>query len=104
MSFRRYEILWPNRYNDGTPVEAEKFLTTYEELLVRFGGLSVQAESVEGYWLHEGERYEDSNRRIFVDIEETPDTESFFANFKQVLKERFRQLDIWIVSHEIRIT
>ena len=25
MSFRRYEILLPTRYNDGTPVEPEEF-------------------------------------------------------------------------------
>ena len=27
-----------------------------------------------------------------------------FLRFKQTLKERFRQIDLWIVSHEIRIT
>ena len=104
MSFRRYEIFLPNRYNDGSPVESEKFLTTYEELLVQFGGLSVHPESFQGYWMHEGERFEDSNRRVFVDVEDTAETESSFVRFKQTLTERFRQLDIWIVSYEIRIT
>ena len=32
MSFRRYEILLPTRYNDGAPVEAEKFDLVIEEL------------------------------------------------------------------------
>jgi len=31
MSFRRYEILLPTRYNDGTPVEPEKFLLVNTE-------------------------------------------------------------------------
>ena len=104
MSFRRYEIFLPNRYNDGSPVESEKFLATYEELLVQFGGLSVQPEALQGFWIHEGARFEDFNRRVFVDVEETAELESCFVRFKQTLKERFRQLDIWIVSYEIRIT
>ena len=28
----------------------------------------------------------------------------FFVQLKQTLKERFRQIDIWIISYEIRIT
>ncbi len=28
MSFRRYEITLPTRYNDGRPVEPEQFLKT----------------------------------------------------------------------------
>jgi hypothetical protein len=31
-SRRRYEILLPIRYNDGTPVEPDKFFQTQEEL------------------------------------------------------------------------
>src|SRR6267142_1261784 len=34
MSFRRYEILLPTRYNDGAPVEAEKFHLVIEELAI----------------------------------------------------------------------
>ena len=33
-----------------------------------------------------------------------PETEAFFVQLKQALQERFRQIDIWIVSYEIRIT
>jgi len=41
---------------------------------------------------------------LFVDVEDTAENEAFFKNFKDVLKSRFHQIEIWIVSHEIRIT
>jgi len=37
-----------------------------------------------------------------VDVDETPAVESFFAQLKEEIKVRFRQIEIWIVSHEIR--
>jgi len=33
MSTVRYEILLPLRYNDGTPVEQEKFIITFNSLV-----------------------------------------------------------------------
>ena len=103
MSFRRYEITLPTRYNDGSPVEPEKYLITRREIAARFGALTFLPQPILGEWSHQEIRYEDINIRIVVDVEDTPQNSEFFATFKQVLKERFRQLDIWIVSHEIRI-
>jgi len=38
-----------------------------------------------------------------VDVEATPENRAFFASFKERIKARFRQIDIWIVSYEIEI-
>ena|SRR6267154_1336680 len=103
MSFRRYEITLPTRYNDGSPVEPEKYLITRRDIAARFGALTFLPQPIHGEWTHQEVRYEDTNIRIIVDVEDTPQNSEFFVRFKQVLKERFRQLDIWIVSHEIRI-
>ncbi len=104
MSFRRYEILLPIRYNDGSPVERRKFLQTYREITAQFGGVSFHGGVTHGRWIHVGKIYEESHRKAIVDVEDTIETEAFFVELKQSLKERFRQLDIWIVSYEIRIT
>ena len=48
MSFRRYEILLPARYNDGAPVEAEKFDLVIEELSNHFGGITFHPEHLRG--------------------------------------------------------
>src|SRR5258705_8460475 len=104
MSFRRYEIILPIRYNDGLPVEAEKFQATYEDLVAEFGALSYQPDPLRGIWVHQGERFEESNIRLFVDVEDTAENAEFFGRFKKTLMQRFHQIDIWIVSHDIRIT
>jgi hypothetical protein len=104
MSFRRYEITLPTRYNDGGPVEPEKFLLTRREIAARFGALTFMPEPAHGEWSHQGARYEDVNIRIIVDVDDTPDNAEFFRRLKQTLKDRFQQIDIWIVSYEIRIT
>ena len=104
MSFRRYEIILPTRYNDGLPVEPGKFQTTHEDIVSQFGAVSYQPELLQGIWMHGAKRFEEQNVRLFVDVEDTPQTAEFFARFKEILKERFRQIDIWIISHEIRIT
>jgi hypothetical protein len=103
MSFRRYEITLPTRYNDGKPIEPAKYLVTRREIAARFGALTFLPQPVHGEWTHQQARYEDVNLRIVVDIEDTTENSEFFVNLKQTLKQRFQQLEIWIVSYEIRI-
>ena len=103
MSLRRYEILLPIRYNDGAPVEEEKFAQTRRELVSAFGAFTTQPEPMQGWWTHEGKTYEDRSLRFILDVEATPENRRFLANFKETLKARFRQLDVWMISYEIDI-
>jgi len=103
MSFRRYEIILPTRYNDGVPVVQSEFWEVAKELADRFGAISYLPEPLQGVWIHQGKTYEEANVRLFIDVEETRGNAAFFQQFKQVLKARFRQIDIWIVSYEIRL-
>ena len=103
MSFRRYEIILPTRYNDGTPVAEGEFWDVAKELVSHFGATSYLPEPIHGLWIHQGKTYEENNVRLFVDVEDTPENAAFFQRFKAALKERFRQIDIWIVSYEIRL-
>ena len=48
----RFEILLPLFYNDGRPVEREKFLQTDDELVRRFGATSTDTVTVRGQWLY----------------------------------------------------
>jgi hypothetical protein len=103
MSFIRYEILLPTRYNDGTVVEAGKFDEVIGEISEQFGAVSFFPEALRGIWLHQGQRFDENNVRLVVDVEDTPENGTFFTRFKETLKARFRQIDIWIVSYPIRI-
>jgi hypothetical protein len=54
----RYEILLPLFYNDGHPIEADKFLATDDELVVAFGSK------------YQSTVYSDQLIRIRVDVDE----------------------------------
>lgn len=103
MPFERYEILLPLKYNDGTPVEPEKFQETRRELVAQFGALTMDAPPVSGLWISGGREYRDELIRFVVDAEATPDTDAFFRDFKERLKDRFRQVEIWITAYPIRL-
>ena len=53
----RYEILLPLKYNDGSDVEASKLLQTKEELVQKFGALTVDPHPLEGLWTHQEALY-----------------------------------------------
>ncbi len=90
MPFERYEILLPLKYNDGMPVEPEKFQVTRRELVTRFGALTMDAPPVSGVWLWSGREYRDQLIRFVVDTEASSETDAYFRAFKERLKERFR--------------
>ena len=58
---------------------------------------------VTGSWIYKGVMYEDRLMRMVVDAEGWEEANRFFRDYKGVLKERFEQLDIWIVAYEIEI-
>jgi len=99
---KRYEILLPLNYNDGTLVEPAKFDQTAEELCERFGGITEDTLRITGTWKYGGTRYRDELLRIRIDSDD-PQTTAFLREHKETWKKRFRQIDIWITAHEIEI-
>ena len=69
MPFERYEILLPLNYNDGTPLEPEKFQETRRELVEQFGALTMDAPTIAGLWTSSGPEYRDELLRFVVDTE-----------------------------------
>ena len=100
-SFRRYEILLPLRFNDGQPVPFELVGETLVELRTHFGAVSWETQVIRGQWQHEGQVYRDKLARVFVDVPDEPEHRQFFVEFKEKLKLRFRQIDIWMITHPV---
>jgi len=46
----RFEILLPLFYDDGRPIEPEKFLATDDEIVQVFGATSADQVTVHGKW------------------------------------------------------
>jgi hypothetical protein len=89
-------------YNDGTLIEPEKFDQTAEELCDRFGGLTQDTVRITGTWKYGGARYRDDLLRMRIDTND-PSAHLFFQVQKEIWKERFQQIDIWITAYEIEI-
>jgi hypothetical protein len=86
---RRFEILLPQQFNDGSPVPNELVGQTIVELRVRFGALSSETQIIRGIWEYEGKSFRDDLIRIFIDVADTPENQQFFREYKDQLKARF---------------
>jgi hypothetical protein len=101
--FRRFELLLPLRFNDGAPVPDEIIGVTLLELREQFGAVSCESQTIRGVWEHGGEVYRDDLMRVFVDAPDVPESRQFFLSFKERVKSRFRQLDIWMTTYRIEV-
>jgi hypothetical protein len=99
----RFEILLPLFYNDGRPIEDEKFVETDDELVQAFGATSTDSVIVRGHWVYQSTRYEDRLVRIRVDVADTPENWQLMRGAKDSLKQRFAQLDIWITASRVEV-
>ena len=99
----RFEILLPLFYNDGRAIEREKFLETDDEVVQLFGAASTDTVVVRGRWLYQSTLYQDQLLRVRLDVEDTPENWQSVRTFKETLKVRFDQVDIWITAHRIDI-
>ena len=100
---RRYEILLPLAFNDGRKVPAELIGKTLQELKEEFGPVSFETQAIRGIWPQDGETLHDELVRVFVDVPDLAKNREFFVGFKQRLKERFAQEDIWITTHAVEV-
>jgi hypothetical protein len=102
-SRRRYEILLPRRFNDGRAVPEELGVETLMELRQHFGAVSCETQTIRGMWEYEGQVYHDDLVRLFVDVPDVPESRQFFLKFKERIKSRFEQLDIWMTSYPVDV-
>lgn len=102
-SLRRYEILVPLLFNDGSPVPEALLAQTFAELRAKFGAASWETQLIQGSWEHQGISYRDNLTRFFVDVPDLPEHQKFFEDFKETLKQRFKQVDVWITSRVVDV-
>ena len=102
-TFRRFEILLPLQFNDGTPVPDTMIVDILLELENRFGVVSSETQIIRGLWQHEDQVFADDSMRVVVDVADMPENREFFRQLKERLKVRFRQVDIWMTTHLIDV-
>jgi hypothetical protein len=102
-SFRRFGILLPLRFNDGTKVPDELIADVLTELEDEFGAVSCETQTIRGLWRHEDSLFRDDLVRVFVDAPDIDESRLFFLHFKERLKDSFRQVDIWMTTYPIEV-
>ena len=76
---------------------------TLLELEGRFGAVTAETQPYRGYWQQEGKTYRDELIRVFVDVDDSPVNHDFFVSFKEILKQRFQQIEIWMTTYLIQV-
>ncbi|HWY86144.1 MAG TPA: hypothetical protein VNX28_05445 [Gemmataceae bacterium] len=102
-SFRRYEILLPLRFNDGSAVPDEFMGKVVLELRKQFGAVSSETNVIRGVWEYQDEVYRDDLVRVFLDVPDNEANRQFFTDYKTHLKERFGQIDIWMTTYPVEV-
>jgi hypothetical protein len=69
----------------------------------QFGAVSAETQTIRGFWQHEDEVFRDDLVRVFVDVPDSPENRQFFLDFKERLKARFQQIDIWMTSYLVDV-
>ncbi len=93
----------PLRFNDGIAVPDELVTDSLVELEVRFGAVSCETQAIRRRWRHESQAYRDDLIRVFVDAPDTIESREYFVLYKEQLKARFQQLDIWMTTYLIEV-
>ena len=101
--YRRFEMLLPLLFNDGKPVPEGLIADTLIELEQRFGTISSETQTIHGRWHYEGVAYRDDLVRFFVDVPDEPEARQFFLDYKERLKGRFHQVDIWMTTYPVEV-
>ena len=76
----------------------ELVLQTREELVERFGGASFDPGVVEGYWIHGARMYSDELIRVRVSAKGSAGDDRFIEEYKEKLKARFEQEEIYVTA------
>ncbi|HWL92852.1 MAG TPA: hypothetical protein VNT79_04905 [Phycisphaerae bacterium] len=101
--WRRFEVLLPIRFNDGREIPAEWMAEAVLEIADHFGAASYETQKVEGHWRQGGVQYRDDLVRLFVDVPGSTIHRKWMRQFRDRLRVRFEQIELWMVSYRIEI-
>ena len=101
--WRRFEVLLPLQFNDGSEVPSEWLADAVLEVVDHFGAASYETQKVEGHWRHSGVAYRDNLVKLVVDVPDSAKNRKWIAEFKGQWKARLKQIELWMVSYRIEI-
>lgn len=100
---RRFEILLPPQFNDGSDFPSDWVADAVAEVVEKFGAASYETQKVEGHWRFQGLLYRDNMTKVVVDVADSPENRDWMREFKKRWKLKLDQLEIWLVSYVIEV-
>jgi hypothetical protein len=104
-SSRRYDLYLPLTYNNGRPIEDERYDQVERRLLARFGGLTSDQREfpLRGIWQGRTRLYLDQVIVMTVLDFRRQGSTRFLAQLKPVLLQEFDQEEILITESPLRV-
>ena len=100
---RRFEILLPLQFNDGREIPPDWLAEAVLEIVEKFDAASYETQKVEGHWRHQGILYRDNLVKIVIDAADEEANREWMREYKARWKQKFEQLELWLVSYTIDV-
>ena len=106
---KRVSILIPTHYNaddsgNREEINGDEYTITYQELTRQFGGCTHDPAVKKGGWIDDdGKEHYDENTTFYSDYFDTEQNRQFLKKYKEILKIRFKQKEIYMTINDIEI-
>ena len=101
--WRRFEVLLPLQFNDGSEVPAELLAEAVLEIVDYFGAASYETQKVEGHWRHGGVLIRDNLVKIVVDVPNQAKNRRWMREFKERWRLELKQVELWMISYAVEV-
>lgn len=101
--WRRFEVLLPLQFNDGSDVPAELLAEAVLEIVDHFGPASYETQKVEGHWRHGGVTVRDNLVKIVIDTPDSASNRRWMKQYKERWRSKLEQTELWMVSYAVEV-
>jgi hypothetical protein len=101
--WRRFEVLLPLQFNDGSDVPAEVLAEAVLEIVDYFGAASYETQKVEGQWRHGGVLIRDNLVKLVVDAPDVISNRRWMKQYKERWRSQLEQVELWMVSYSVDV-
>ena len=101
--WRRFEVLLPLQFNDGSDVPAELLAEAVLEIVDYFGAASYETQKVEGQWRHGGVLIRDNLVKLVVDAPDVVRNRRWMKKYKERWRSQLEQVELWMVSYGVEV-
>jgi hypothetical protein len=101
--WRRFEVLLPLQFNDGSDVPAELLAEAVLEIVDYFGAASYETQKVEGQWRHGGVLIRDNLVKLVVDAPDVVSNRRWMKQYKERWRTQLEQVELWMVSYSVDV-